>query len=275
MWTRIELKEKAKVAFKSNFWNCVLVAFIMGLLVNGSSCAGSSASSGSGASFDTDRFFENEVIYDDDYYYGYDDDYSDFGTIIDNNITSTAMGIGFLALSVVAVIVVILLIAGIILRIFVFAPLEVGGNRFFMDNSTDHASASLLFYAFSSGHYKNIVATLFFRDLYTFLWSLLFVIPGIVKFYEYRMVPYLLADCPDMPREDAFAISKELMTGNKWNAFVLDLSFFGWHILNTFTCGLLGIFWTSPYIQATNAELFLALKRNYFSGQYMNQGAAF
>lgn len=79
------------------------------------------------------------------------------------------------------------------------------------------------------------VWTLFLMKLYTFLWSLLLIIPGIVKSYEYRMVPYLLADCPDLSTEDAFRISREMMDGEKMNAFILDLSFIGWKILSSIT----------------------------------------
>lgn len=109
---------------------------------------------------------------------------------------------------------------------------------------------------------------MFCRDLFVSLWSLLFVIPGIIKSYEYRMVPYLMADAPDLTRQEAFRISKDLMYGQKMNAFVLDLSFIGWQILSACTCGLLGVFYVNPYNNATNAELFLELKRQYFSARY-------
>ena len=114
-------------------------------------------------------------------------------------------------------------------------------------------------YSFDNG-YKNIVKTMFFRDLYTFLWSLLFVIPGIVKSYEYRMVPYLLGEYPGMDKDTAFAVSRQMMNGNKWNAFVLDLSFLGWQILNACTLGILGIFYVNPYMYQTDAALYLALR---------------
>lgn len=282
MWTRAELKESAKAAFKRNFWSCVLVAFVLGLLVNG---GGSSPAINFTYNTDISSLFQDDYsdidsYLDDEYYYYndgyyYDDDYYYYDEDITDDVSSTAMGVGFVLVSVIIVIAIIVLIVGLALRIFVFAPIEVGGCRFFVENSFEKSSAGLLFYSFNSGHYKNIIGTMFFRDLYTFLWTLLFIIPGIVKSYEYRMVPYLLADCPDMPREDAFSISRELMTGNKWKAFVLDLSFIGWNILNGFTCGILGIFWVNPYVQATNAELFLNLKKNYFSGQYVSQGAEF
>lgn len=97
---------------------------------------------------------------------------------------------------------------------------------------------------------------MFCRDLFTFLWSLLFVIPGIVKSYEYKMVPYLLAEYPGMDRNEAFARSREMMYGQKWNTFVLDLSFIPWNILSSITFGLVGLFYVFPYQDATYAELY-------------------
>ena len=108
-------------------------------------------------------------------------------------------------------------------------------------------------------NYKNVAKTLFFRDLYITLWTLLFIIPGIVKSYEYRMMPYLLAENPAMPKEQAFAISKQMMDGQKWDVFVLDLSFLGWNILSIFTMGILSIFYVTPYINMTNAALYESL----------------
>ena len=96
----------------------------------------------------------------------------------------------------------------------------------------------------------------FMVQLFTALWSLLFVIPGIVKSYEYCMVPYILAENPGMNRKEAFLISKKMMMGQKWNTFVLDLSFLGWRCLEAITFGILGIFYVEPYVQATRAELY-------------------
>ena len=73
---------------------------------------------------------------------------------------------------------------------------------------------------------------MFLKGLFQGLWSLLFVIPGIIKSYEYRMIPYILSENPNISRKRAFEISKQMMKGNKWDTFVLDLSFIGWQILS-------------------------------------------
>ena len=110
------------------------------------------------------------------------------------------------------------------------------------------------------GNYGRVVVTMLLRDLLIFAGTLLFVIPGIILTYSFRMVPYILAENPNVEATEALKMSREMMLGNKWNAFVLDLSFFGWILLTICTCGILGIFYVNPYIYATDAELYQAIK---------------
>lgn len=279
MWIRAELKKKAKSAIKNNYWYCILAAFLIALIGGGHSDRFElnlklPYQIASLFEDEDDIFYEDDIddSFDADCLYPEDDFYGNACYDDEDDFASRFMELLITVVIVLLGIAGIILLLGLLFKIFVVHPFAVGGCRFFIENSySTKTSAGTLFYAFVSGNYKNITATMFFRSLYTFLWSLLFIVPGIVKSYEYRMVPYLLADCPDMPREDAFAISKELMTGNKWNAFVLDLSFWGWNILNAGTLGILGVFWLNPYIHATNAELFLALKKDYFSGEYISK----
>ncbi len=93
----------------------------------------------------------------------------------------------------------------------------------------------------------NVVLVMFLKNLFTSLWTLLFVIPGIVKHYEYLMIPYILAENPGMDRKEAFQISKRMMDGQKMETFILDLSFIGWILLSAITCGIVGIFYVNPY----------------------------
>ena len=121
---------------------------------------------------------------------------------------------------------------------------------------------------YNYGFANAIGVIMFLRGLFTALWSLLFIIPGIVKSYEYMMIPYLLAEHPEMTRQEAFAESKRMMDGNKWNAFVLDLSFIGWTLLGICTVGILLVFYVEPYIYLTHAELYHALKNNNKSVEF-------
>ncbi|RGD65057.1 DUF975 family protein [Lachnospiraceae bacterium OF09-6] len=158
-----------------------------------------------------------------------------------------------------------------LLGILVLEPICVGGARFFLDNAKkpeEQTSLNRLTMAFRDRNYMNIVLNLLWRDIMITLWSLLLVIPGIIKSYEYRMVPYLLAEYPEMRRKDVFQKSKEMMYGQKWKAFLLDWSFFFWDYLSILTFGLAGIFFVYPYEHAVNAELYLELKRQEYRNEY-------
>ena len=100
---------------------------------------------------------------------------------------------------------------------------------------------------------------MFLKGLYETLWSMLFIIPGIIKSYSYWMVPYITAANPNLSASRAFEISKKTMNGNKWRTFVLQLSFIGWDLLAALTFGI-GYYFLAPYKETTYAELYAALK---------------
>ena len=159
-----------------------------------------------------------------------------------------------------AAVIAILVLAIVILTFELLVnPFEVGVNKFRLNALSDKGNVSDMGMGFDVS-YKRNVKVLFFRDLYVLLWLLLFIIPGIVKIYEYRMIPYLLADNPDMSKQEAFSTSKAMMKGNKWRAFVLDLSFILWDILGVITFGIVSVLWVEPYEQLTDAALYNALK---------------
>ncbi|MDD7740882.1 MAG: DUF975 family protein [Fusicatenibacter sp.] len=252
MWTRAELKYRGKTAFLRNYWMCVAVALILSLVVG---TGGSSASSRITYKVNEESSSESFLDVEEHFY-----DFADHFSPIRNPIRTIFAAVGFL-------VVLIFSLVFLLLRIFVFKPLEIGGCRFFMENAYEKTGIGKLLYPFQSGYYSKMVLAMFLRDLYIGLWSLLLVIPEIVKAYEYRMVPYLLADCPEMERSEAFRLSKEMMYGQKMNTFILDISFIGWRILSACTCNLVGIFFTEPYVNSTNAELFLRLKQDFFGRQ--------
>lgn len=242
MWSRSDLKSNAKLVLKRSYWKAVLVALILLVI------------SGSGGSTSSRRSFNN---YRDSYGSAYH--YSD-----------PEFWIGFMAVIVALFVFIIIIIAvATALSIFVFNPLAVGAQRFFIRSRTEDAPLKELGYAFHA-NYKNIVWIEFLRGLFTFLWSLLLFVPGFVKSYEYRMIPYLLAENPNLTQAEAFALSKQMMNGEKWNAFVLDLSFIGWNLLSAITFGLLGIFYVNPYYYLTFAELYAALKERQNPAQQQN-----
>lgn len=279
MWTRAELKSKAKFSFKRNYWKSVLISLILALIVGGGS-SGSSISSavsnnliGSSDSNVTDDYsnddsslYDGNDFYDDTYDGNVEDDIDDLKSMADNTAGMMAIGI---FLMVFIIVFVVLMAVVILLDVFIFNPLEVGCKKYYLRNLNEPAQVGNIGYAFDN-NYKNITKTMFFRDLFTVLWTLLFIIPGIVKSYEYQMIPYLLADNPQMTKEQAFEESKRMMQGQKWKAFVLDLSFIGWNILSALTLGILGIFYVQPYMDATHAALYEALRYGmpYNNAQY-------
>ena len=252
MWNRKDVKAKGKAAFKNNFWKCVVTALIIAVI--GGGVSGFSSSSSSVSSLASSRHSITETtgmndISDNDHEFNFTiegDETTDPEEIEDEITEQTgdideSTGIAIVAFSIIMFGVMLVLSAiGIAISALLFNPLRLGCQRFFRKNLDEPANMSNIVFAFDS-NYKNVVKTMFLRDVYVFLWSLLFVIPGIIKSYEYRMVPYLLSENPGMSDKEAFAESKRLMNGNKWKTFVLDLSFIGWDILSLFTCGILSI----------------------------------
>ena len=96
------------------------------------------------------------------------------------------------------------------------------------------------------------------RSLYVILWSLLFIIPGIIKAISYSMTPFIMAENPDITAKEAIEASKQLMDGHKGELFTLGLTFFGWILLCALTLGI-GSFFLNPYINAAYATFYKEL----------------
>ena len=119
-------------------------------------------------------------------------------------------------------------------------------------------------------NYLNIFLMSLLQSLFIFLWSLLFIVPGIIKALSYSMAYFIMAEDPDIKPMEALKKSSELMEGHKEEFFCLQLSFFGWFILNLFTCGLLGL-WYEPYLYTTYAEFYQSIKEErYGTDDYDN-----
>lgn len=102
--------------------------------------------------------------------------------------------------------------------------------------------------------------------IYTLLWTFLFIIPGIIAAYRYAMAPYILEENPNMSANEAIACSKEMMRGNKWRLFCLQISFIGWGIVSLITCGI-GFLWLTPYMYMAEVAFFYDVSGK-FSGQH-------
>lgn len=258
MWNRVELKARGKAAFMRNYVACVVVTLLAALF------AGESVSSGINFRYTLNG--DNSISYGDYYDYYEDDGFA--GDV--EEFTGQALNSGLWRALVgwLSIWAAILGVVFLLLKIFVGNVLVVGGSRFYILNQTGKPGIVTVLDGFKSGHYGNLVLTMFLRDLYIALWSLLFVIPGIIKAYEYMMVPYILAENPGMDRREAFKISRQMMNGQKWAAFVMELSFIGWYLLGGI-CGLVSILFTNPYREATFAELYSYNKMMAFQQGYI------
>ena len=232
MWTIQELKQCGKRAFKANYWRSVLTAFLLAILAGDGVFSGSSISAGKDMIEEGQSFWQSVQNY------------------FEENPAS---------MIVMILTVVLGLTAAVLLKLFLLNPLEVGCNRFFKKN-IEAAPAQFSAIGEGFGDYGHVFGTLFLRDLFIWLWSLLLVIPGIIQAYAYRMVPYILKDEPELSPKEVLKRSKEMMKGSKWHTFLLDLSFLGWYLLGLLTMGVLNFFWTEPYKQSTNAALYVELR---------------
>ncbi|MDD6037599.1 MAG: DUF975 family protein [bacterium] len=229
MWTPDELKGRARFSLKAFYLKSVVVALILHLIVSGFN-SGSSGSKGD----------------------------ADIKERIKDFFTGRFVGFYAFVVGLTAMMVVIGVVVSLLIKIMLLNPLEIGCKRYFLDASDGDASLSNIAFAFQNG-YTNIAAAIFLRDISIVLWSLLLVIPGIIKMYEYRMIPYILAEDPYLTFTEARDRSSIMMQGEKMNAFLLDLSFIGWFILSGLTKGLVGTFFVNPYKEFTDAELYKTL----------------
>ena len=241
-WDRITLKTRAKAVLKNTYWMTFLALLIISFLgANSNPSSSMSISAASG-------IFSGVV--------------SGMGTAITRGLggsASTAGGIAIVS-SIVFVVYAIVILFATAISIFVGNVMQVGKCRYMTMCRYGEVDLGQLFFSFRNGQYWNTVKVMFFRDLQVFLWSLLFIIPGIIKAFEYWMVPYIIAENPNISKERALEISSRTTNGEKWNIFVLGLSFIGWHLLGTFAgCGIGNVFVT-PYVEATYAELYGALR---------------
>ena len=119
-----------------------------------------------------------------------------------------------------------------------------------------------LFDGFRGGRYTRVFCALFLVNLFTFLWALLLIIPGIMKAFSYALTPYIIMDEPELTARQAITRSCEIMQGRRWKLFCLYLSFIGWGILCLLTFGI-GFLWLVPYMNASIAAFYEDARAEY------------
>lgn len=116
-----------------------------------------------------------------------------------------------------------------------------------------------MFACFTAKDYGRAVEVPLLVNVYTALWTLLFIIPGIVKSYSYAMTIYISKDRPELSAEECIQESRRMMSGHKGKLFLLDLSYIGWFLLCILTCGILSL-WVTPKMQTAHALFYEDLK---------------
>lgn len=240
MWSRRELKVRAKQVLRNIYWKAFLISLVI-LLVGGNVGSFNYRLSGN---IRTGHSSNINMPY--------------FSMPNLDNL----MGLYAVLLAAIGFIIIFFAI-----RIFVGFALEVGGRRYFIQSAQYKDNKGCFKYSFITQRYIGILSTMLLRAIQNFLWYLLLLVPGIIKSYSYRMVPYILADNPNIGARKAIKLSNKMMDGHKFDLYGLDLSFIGWYILGILAL-LVGTLFVLPYSNATYAEFYLLLRRNALDNNY-------
>lgn len=215
-----DLRAKARQSLKGNYWTAVLVAFVAAIF--------GSLFRGGGFSIDVDIDTLREF----------------FGAI--PKIALAYLGVTGSIGSILSVVTFIL--GGVV---------QLGYAKYLLKQHDgkvgDIKDLFSMFDYFKQGFLQALL-----RGIYVFLWTLLFIIPGIVKAYSYAMTPFILAENPNLTAKQAIDASKEMMEGHKGDLFWLDLTFIGWSLLAALTFGI-GVFFLNPYTNAAHAAFYRSL----------------
>ena len=227
LFDRVRYKENAKVVLKRNYWPCFLVTLLFSLI--------------SGIGY---NLVNIEV------------------KLEQLELTATQLA-RYIAL--IAPWATVSGIIGIILGYCVVNILQIGQARFFLDARHGEYRLDNLLMVYKSGYFWNCVFVKFMMGIHVLLWSLLFIIPGIIVAYRYYFVDYILAEQPDLGKDEVFALSTEMTDGIKMDLFILDLSFIGWNLLDLITFNL-AHYLVAPYIESTKAEAYAAysVQKEYY-----------
>ena len=223
-----ELRARAWNSLKGKYWMAFVVVLVLGLL----------------SSIGTNMLTSSQNLLD-------------MLNMVDPAEMDSTMQLGAVVVSGIALVMSFI---GFLFCLLVGNALEVGRCNYFIKNTDSKPSFGDAFSGFKVKYGRNI-GTLLLVGIKTVLWSILFVIPGIIKSFEYAIIPYILADDAEITSKEAFKKAKQMMKGNKWRLFKLDLSFLGWFVLCVLTLGI-GTLFLIPYVNAAAAEFYVELKNN-------------
>ncbi|MEK3885652.1 DUF975 family protein [Paenibacillus sp. PL2-23] len=227
MWERRELKRRAKEVLRKSYWKAFLVGIILAFVSGGISPPS--------FNFGSTEMSRTET------------------TNVDWEILAPFLVIGI-------IIIAAIFLFFLAFRIFLGFPLTVGAMRYYKQAAEGDANLNHLGFAFNKTRYWGTVKALLWSTFLNLLWFLLLYIPGIVKSYAYSLVPFILADNPNIGYKRAVDLSNRMTRGHKFRIFVLDLSFVGWILLGVLAL-FIGVLFVIPYIYSTKAELYLELRQ--------------
>ena len=276
---RKTIKKNARKILKQNYFKSIIVVFIVGIIING------------GYNYITFRYdkqkkipvsFEekhnsdiiNETVRNilDKESNGDEKNLNGVVAPVVNNITkSKSITLGFLnSINMllfrdnisVGIISMIASFFSLAFYIFVRNIIKVGSNRYFLEQRVyKNTGIHKVLFPYRVRKTLNISFIMFLKAFFNALWYFT-IIGGFIKHYEYLMIPYILAENPNIKRKEAFRISKELMDGNKMDAFKLDLTLLGWNILSFLSIGITGMFYSNAYIECIYSELYIKIRNN-------------
>lgn len=279
------LKKKGKERFKRNYWHVFAVCFVFTLLVGGTTFQGKNEKEYvvTKESVTLDNFkgktnsdivndFLNSVnrepIEEGKYHSGV------LSGVVNNVSKSGSFLFGILNACnqflfqdhiFAGIILVIGALIGFIYWLFVAKVLEVGKSRFFLENhGYEKTSFSRILLPYKVRKMVKVSFAMVRKTIYQALWTLT-IVGGVIKHYSYYMVSFLLAENPTLTGKEAIRISREMMNHHKWETFILELSFIWYHILGVITFNLSNLFYKDLYMEATRAELYFALRKEYSS----------
>ena len=301
MWKRKELKNNARKVIKKNYWTAIVICFLIALFTGefGTSIMGIFPTDDSMDPYyiisHPDTVFEsNQPERENEILKRQEEVVEDLKTrkenlndtelkivnVIESYLDSMTKSQKFifkisdsiksfiLDKDVLGIGLAVMSILSLAFSIFIANPLIVSLRRYFIKSRKNQSTKiNVVLDIFKKESWIRVAITMLLKDVFTILWFLT-IIGGFIKMYEYAMIPYILGDNPKMKWKEAFKLSKQMMKGNKWKLFVLDLSFIGWEILSLFTFGLLNIFYVNPYKVATNVELYEVLKKEVIENKY-------
>lgn len=256
MWTRTELKSRAKFMMKGRYWTYLgisllpaLVSYVVSIPISIISnvlsftgmMGGFFGGTGTQSIFDRLESMDPQTL--EDFFNSFSQ--SDFDILIKGFIIPY----------------VFTMVAMLLVSLFIMQPLTVGMTRWYVRaREGSIIKSNLCFSPFKKGSYFPTVWSMFYYQFFLGLWFMLFYVPGLIKSYSYSMIPYILADNPNIGARRALKLSNEITRGHKLDMFVLDLSFAGWMLLGFLAC-CIGVYGVVPYYYATKAELYDTLKK--------------